>query len=278
MHDSIRCSDRISSIAKATADATGNSLDLYTAEMRNIQSTASRRMHAVASDQKASEVEGQIREDVELLILRARAEAARWRAEARKKELEREVLQRRRAKQAREFEERRAKSDELIDLISDPSLRESAKQQQELLNVMHERSGEARITLETVEAADIHFHDLFARQSDAAARKVSRIRWEFSFSRLLKITFVFLASFCLLGLGVEMVIDLFHLESWALVIAFAAFAAGELFVARTAEQIDQRYCGWRLRSSIVCKVALFEATWRISEISIRALQEKGTQS
>ncbi|MFD8547107.1 hypothetical protein [Streptomyces sp. NPDC059649] len=220
-------------------------------------------------------MEHQIREEVEVMTLRARSEAARWRAEARQAELDARMLQRERDEQSRKLDELHLNNQKLIAEVSDSDLKKTMILQQRLLDLMRQRSNSARTALEVVESLDAPFRDMFAKQSDAAARKISRIKWEFSFSHFLRVAFKFLVGFCVLGLLVDAASGFFHLGLfWGLLVAVVAFIVGELYVGRISDSIDEKYCTRRLRQSVICKVAIFEANWRVSEISMRAIKER----
>ncbi|KOY56327.1 hypothetical protein ADK59_19515 [Streptomyces sp. XY332] len=209
-------------------------------------------------------MEAEIMNDVALMALQARAEAAAWRAEARKKEFEAAKIRIERAAQSRELDARGRLSGALIEQIDDVDLAETLRKQQAALDAMR-RSSEASAASFYSLAATLP--DLYAKQGDIVARKVSRIKWEFSLSRALRKSWRVTFGFFLLVLGVDKAIKVFELETWSFLILLAAYLAGEYFVSRFTSWIDEAYRSSRLRRRVICKVAVFKMDWRASEIS-----------
>ncbi|WP_159047226.1 hypothetical protein [Streptomyces sp. XY332] len=254
---------QIDEIADASGRRAGH-LDEYLREAKKIKKEANARLRRLDAGEDSAQLEAEIMNDVALMALQARAEAAAWRAEARKKEFEAAKIRIERAAQSRELDARGRLSGALIEQIDDVDLAETLRKQQAALDAMR-RSSEASAASFYSLAATLP--DLYAKQGDIVARKVSRIKWEFSLSRALRKSWRVTFGFFLLVLGVDKAIKVFELETWSFLILLAAYLAGEYFVSRFTSWIDEAYRSSRLRRRVICKVAVFKMDWRASEIS-----------
>jgi hypothetical protein len=200
------CIASIDAITKALTEI-DNGHSLHAEEANRIKHEAIQRWRLLKSRQRdLAEIEEEIKDDVDFMVAQARTEAATWRVEARQKEVDSVKNRQRRSKERQVFDARSTLIDSLIRQDSDPMMTTPFIEMRYILDSRH--PGEA--AFQSLEEFEVAIRDQFASQTDATAKKMARIRWEFSFAHALHWVVRCAFGFLILVLLVDEAIHILH--------------------------------------------------------------------